>query len=275
MNVLAVIPARYGSTRFPAKVLAELHGRTILEWVWRQASKARSVDAVWIATDDERIAEVARGFGAHVVMTSPDCASGGDRIAQAVADVDVEMIVNVQGDEPQMDPRTIDRAVEALRNDAEAVVSTAKVKLTNLDQFNDPNVVKVVCDQRGRALYFSRSPLPSLARVSVDKVDVVDGVDRDRLSTQSTLSTSSTPSTKSPIPAFKHLGLYVYRKQALMDFAKLPQTPLEQIEKLEQLRYLENGYAIQVVEAVSDCIGVDTPEDLSLLIRTFDPERLP
>lgn len=246
-KVLGVIPARYGSTRFPAKVLAPLHGRPLIEWVWRQAKKASSLDDVWIATDDERVAQAARGFGAHVVMTSPDCASGSDRIAQAVADLDVELIVNIQGDEPRMDPRTIDAAVEALRNDPQAAISTAKVRLKTIDDLNDPNVVKVVCDQRGRALYFSRSALPSMARAEPFEA----------------------------IKAFKHLGLYVYRKAALLAFAKLPQTPLERIEKLEQLRYLESGYEIQVIEAEHDSIGVDTPEDLSLLMRTFEPERLP
>lgn len=251
-TTLAVIPARYGSTRFPAKVLADLHGRPLIEWVWRQAKQASSVDDVWIATDEQRVADAARSFGAHAVMTSPECASGSDRIAQAVADVDVELIVNLQGDEPQMDPRTIDRAVAALRADPEAMVSTARVRLHDPAHFNDPNVVKVVCDQRGRALYFSRSPLPSLARVGENA--------------------GQRPALQL---AFKHLGLYVYRKPALLAFAKLPQTPLEQIEKLEQLRYLEHGYAIQVIEAEHDSIGIDTPEDLSLLKRHFDPENLP
>ncbi len=267
-SVLGVIPARYGSARFPGKVLAPLHGRPIIEWVWRQAKKA-AIDDAWIATDDERVAEAARAFGAHVVMTSPECASGSDRIAQAIADVDVEMIVNIQGDEPQMDPRTIDRAVGALRNDAEAVVATAMVRLHNLADFNDPNVVKVVVSQQGRALYFSRSPLPSLARVEQHTAE-------GGCATSSMQNTAEGGcATEMRVKAYKHLGLYVYRKEALQLFAKLPQTPLERVEKLEQLRYLENGYAIQVIEAASDSIGVDTPGDLEHLARIFHPEQLP
>jgi len=280
-SVLGVIPARYGSARFPGKVLAPLHGRPIIEWVWRQAKKA-AIDDAWIATDDERVAEAARAFGAHVVMTSPECASGSDRIAQAIADVDVEMIVNIQGDEPQMDPRTIDRAVGALRNDAEAVVATAMVRLHNLADFNDPNVVKVVVSQQGRALYFSRSPLPSLARVEQHTAEGGCATSSMQNTAEGGCATSSMQNTaeggcatEMRVKAYKHLGLYVYRKEALQLFAKLPQTPLERVEKLEQLRYLENGYAIQVIEAASDSIGVDTPGDLEHLARIFHPEQLP
>jgi len=251
-KALGVIPARYGSTRFPGKVLRELHGRPLVEWVWRQAKKARSLEDVWIATDDERVAAAARLFGARAVMTSSGCATGGDRVAEAVAAVDVELVANIQGDEPQIDPEVIDRAVEALRKDPEAWAATACVRIRRRADFQSPHVVKVVLDRRGRALYFSRSPLPSLARVE----------DNGR-------------PEEMPVAAYKHIGFYVYRKEALMAFSRLPRSPLEQIENLEQLRYLENGHAIQVVEARRDMIGVDTPEELDRLAQIFHPELGP
>ncbi len=248
-HVLGVIPARYGSTRFPGKVLKPLRGRPIVEWVWRQAKKASRVDDVWIATDDERVMKAAESFGARAFMTSPELPSGSDRIAAVVAEVDVDLVVNIQGDEPCIDPATIDRAVEALEGDSGAMVSTARFKLERLEDLDNPNVVKVISDCRGRALYFSRSPLPSLARVEHD-------AESDEL----------------PIEAFKHLGMYVYRKEALMKFCSMAPSNFERIEKLEQLRFLENGYPIQVVDAESDSIGVDTPEDLEELSHILSKE---
>ncbi len=207
-RTLGVIPARYASTRFPGKALALLCGKPIVEWVWRQAKKARLLDDVWIATDDERIAAAARSFGAKAVMTSPDCPSGSDRIAEAARDVEVELIANIQGDEPLISPRTIDRAVQALLDDPSASVSTPRAPIGSREEFENPNVVKVVTDRRGRALYFSRSPIPSLARAAVSD------------------------SAAAPPNVFKHPGFYVYRKAALLEFGGWPPTALEKIEKL-------------------------------------------
>ncbi|MCX7012389.1 MAG: 3-deoxy-manno-octulosonate cytidylyltransferase [Candidatus Sumerlaeota bacterium] len=251
-KTLGVIPARYASTRFPGKPLKLLRGRPIIEWVWRQAKKAKSLEDVWVATDDDRIARAALAFGARVAMTSAECATGSDRIAEALADVNVEIVANIQGDEPQIDPRVIDAAVAALQRNRKASVATACVRLRRREDFLSPNVVKVVRDGEGRALYFSRSPIPSLARATDD--GPADGL---------------------PVAAYKHIGFYVYRKDALLAFRQMPQTPLEQVEKLEQLRYLENGHTIVVVEAQRDMMGVDTPEELERLQQIFDPEMDP
>ncbi|HBF34614.1 TPA: 3-deoxy-manno-octulosonate cytidylyltransferase, partial [Candidatus Sumerlaeota bacterium] len=240
------IPARYASTRFPGKPLADLLGKPLIAHVIERALEAKSVQGVLVATDDERIASAVEAHGkAKAVMTSPDCASGSDRIAEVVAKFpDADIIVNVQGDEPLMPAEVIDQAVAALVSDPNCAVSTAKIRITNEADFLSPNVVKVVCDLEGRALYFSRSPIPSLSRAPELRFQEEDKT-----------------YTAYP-PTYKHFGLYVYRRDALLQFVKMPPTPLELLEKLEQLRFLENGYSIRVVETTLDSIGVDTLEDL-------------
>jgi 3-deoxy-manno-octulosonate cytidylyltransferase (CMP-KDO synthetase) len=231
MRALAVIPARYASTRLPGKALIDIGGKPMIEHVYRQAARAAFLAEVWVATDDERIAAAVRAFGGNVAMTRADHPSGTDRIAEAAAGLNADVIVNVQGDEPMLDPGEIDAVVAPFSTDPELRMSTAAVLITRPEDISDPAAVKVVTDQHGFALYFSRLPIP-LYRSDPDG------------------------------PHFKHLGLYAYRKDFLLHYATLPPTPLELAERLEQLRVLENGYRIKVVTVQHDAIGVDTPEDL-------------
>ena len=231
MRAIAVIPARYASTRLPGKALIEIAGRPMIEHVYRQAARAASLAEVWVATDDDRIATAVRDFGGKVVMTRADHPSGTDRIAEAASGLEAEVIVNVQGDEPMLDPGEIDAVVAPFASDPQLRMSTAAVLITRPEDVVDPAAVKVVTDQQGFALYFSRLPIP-LYRSDPDGAH------------------------------YKHLGLYAYRKDFLLHYATLKPTPLEQAERLEQLRVLENGYRIKVVTVQHDAIGVDTAEDL-------------
>ena len=207
----------------------------MIEHVYGRAAAARNIDAVIVATDDPRIADAVTKFGGNVRMTSPDHLTGTDRLAEVAAGLDCDLIVNVQGDEPLIEPDTIDAAIEPFRDDADLLMSTISTRILHNDALADPNVVKVVSDVRGFALYFSRSPIPYPrgARTS----------------------------------SYKHLGLYVYRREFLRRIAALAPTALERSESLEQLRVLENGFAIKVVETRHDSIGVDTPEDLERVRR--------
>jgi 3-deoxy-manno-octulosonate cytidylyltransferase (CMP-KDO synthetase) len=235
MNVLAVIPARYASTRLPGKPLVPLGGKPMIQRVWERVRQAQSVSDVIIATDDERIRSAVQAFGGDVAMTRSDHRSGTERVAEAaLARGDAEIIVNVQGDEPLIEPSAIDAAVEAVREDLEVSVATLAVPISKPADIMDPNVVKAVLDFDGNALYFSRAPIPWV---------------RDR---------------SGPVHAkhLKHLGLYVYRRAALLEFATFPQGDLERIEQLEQLRWLENGYRIRVAETEYDSVSVDVPEDI-------------
>lgn len=234
-SVVAIIPARYQSTRLPAKSLADIAGRPMIEHVYRRASAARLVDGVIVATDDDRIARVVEGFGGTAWMTRVDHGSGTDRLAEVADSLTCRIIVNVQGDEPLLEPGIIDAVVAPLLDDAMLEMSTACRPLLNADEFTNPNAVKVVRDPDGRALYFSRAPIPWR------------------------LATPSTP----PEAARVHLGLYAYRRDVLLRLAGLPPTDLERIEALEQLRALAHGIRIQVVETDHDSVGVDTAEDLA------------
>jgi 3-deoxy-manno-octulosonate cytidylyltransferase (CMP-KDO synthetase) len=231
-SVLAIIPARYHSTRLPAKALADIAGRPMIEHVYRRAARAARVDAIVIATDDERIADAAESFGAVAVMTAASHASGTDRLAEIAARVPCDLIVNVQGDEPLLDPSVIDAVVEPMLRDPSIEMATAARRLRSPDELHNPSMVKVVCDVRGSALYFSRAPIPC---------------GRD-------------------LPAFDtarvHIGLYGYRRATLLRLAALAPGPLERLEALEQLRALENGIRIQVVETAFASAEVNTPEDL-------------
>jgi 3-deoxy-manno-octulosonate cytidylyltransferase (CMP-KDO synthetase) len=213
----------------------------MIQHVFERASRARSLSRLLIATDDERIFEEARRFGAAVRMTSPDHPSGTDRVAEAASTEPHPVVVNIQGDEPLIDPGAIDTAVLALLDDPECPMATLKKRIERASEAANPNVVKVVTDQRGRAIYFSRAPIPFHR-------------------------------SGNPIH-FKHIGLYVYRRDFLLRYPKLPIGPLERAESLEQLRALENGYPIRVAETGYDSMGVDTPEDLQrLTLLTEDTE---
>jgi 3-deoxy-manno-octulosonate cytidylyltransferase (CMP-KDO synthetase) len=222
---IAIIPARFNSTRFPGKPIVEIDGKTLIEHVYRRVEQAALVERIVVATDDRRIAAAVQGFGGTAIMTRDDHPSGTDRLAEAAHDFDpATLVVNVQGDEPMIHPDDIDKAIAAARlEDAEIV--TLKTKLDDA-QGNDTNRVKVVTDQNGMALYFSRSKIPSGGT------------------------------------CFLHVGLYVYRVGFLKKFTKLQPGPLEMAERLEQLRALEHGYRIRVVEVASESWGIDTPEDL-------------
>jgi 3-deoxy-manno-octulosonate cytidylyltransferase (CMP-KDO synthetase) len=237
MQVVAVIPARYASTRFPGKPLVPILGKPMIQWVYERTCQARLVDRVIVATDDQRIADAVVAFSGEFCMTSADHPTGTDRLAEVAGKLDAELIVNVQGDEPLIDPEMIDQAIRPLLEDHSIEMGTLATRIFQIEEFHNPNVVKVVFDRKGFALYFSRAPIPC---------------DRDR----------PAPQTTTELMAWKHVGLYVYRRHFLLRFAGLPETRLEQLEKLEQLRALEHGVPIRVVETVGTSIGVDTPEDL-------------
>lgn len=237
MKVLAVIPSRYGSTRLPAKPLAAIAGKPMVQHVVERVRQARRVSRVVVATDDERIVQAVKAFGGEALMTREDHRSGTERIAEVASHIEADVYVNVQGDEPLIVPESIDAAVAAME-EADVRVSTLCVPIANAADIVNPNVVKVVTDFDGNALYFSRAPLPWLR-----DVDPKDWLAEGR--------------------HFKHLGLYVFRRDALLEFATLPPGELEQAEKLEQLRLLENSIRIRVVETEHDSVAVDTAEDLA------------
>lgn len=247
MKITAVIPARYHSTRFEGKPLAIIHGKPMIQHVYERALRANLVGNVIVATDDERIAEVVSSFGGCVEMTSSDHETGTDRLAEVAQRLDSDIIVNVQGDEPLIVPKMIDEAIQPLVNDQSVVMGTLKSRIRNLHDFLSPNVVKVVTDKDGFALYFSRSPLPNF---------------RDRFND---LKDEAFVSGK--LVCYKHVGLYVYRRDFLLDFSRMAPTSLELAEKLEQLRALENGCRIRVVETSHDSIGVDTPADIERVLE--------
>jgi len=250
MTTVAVIPARYGATRLPGKPLADIGGKPLIQWVVERAAACSRVDRVVVATDDQRILGEVLGFGGEALMTSDRCHSGSDRIAETLDRIECDLIVNVQGDEPMMASETIDLAVEALERDPDCTVSTAATPLHDRAEWESPHVVKVVTDARAYALYFSRSPIPNHSRSGPD---------------------GAKPGSRL-VWGLKHLGLYVYRRQALLDFVSWPPSHLEQIEKLEQLRFLDHGYRIRVAETRYDSIGVDTPEELERVRTLLIPQ---
>lgn len=240
-----VIPARYASTRFPGKVLAAETGKPLIQHVYERVQLARVPDAVIVATDDQRVADAVRAFGGTVVMTSPDCASGSDRVFEVVsADPSIARVVNAQGDEPELDPADIDRLFILLDEHPWADLSTLAVRQTNAAAVLDPHVTKVVFAPDGRALYFSRSVIPGL-KGQGSVFEPASG------------------------PYYKHLGVYGFRRAALERFAALPPSPLEKREGLEQLRALEAGMAIVVGVTENDAIGVDTPADYAAFVKRF------
>jgi 3-deoxy-manno-octulosonate cytidylyltransferase (CMP-KDO synthetase) len=227
LRILAGIPARYSSSRFPGKPLALIAGRPMIEHVYHRVCEAKGVDRVVIATDDERIAAVVHSFGGEARLTRGDHRSGTDRLAELAAGEACDLVVNVQGDEPLIAPQAIEQALAPFHVDSSLQVSTLKTRIREARELESLDVVKVVTDREGFALSFSRTPLPG------------------------------------PVPHFKHLGLYVYTREFLLRLAQMAPAPREQAERLEQWRILENGYRILVVETEYDSIGVDTPEDLA------------
>jgi 3-deoxy-manno-octulosonate cytidylyltransferase (CMP-KDO synthetase) len=253
MKALVVIPARYASTRFPGKVIVPLKGKPLLQYPYEAAMAAKFVTETVVATDSEKVLEVAQGFGARVVMTSPEHPSGTDRVAEVAFCMDVDIVVNLQADEPLIRPEMIDAVIKLLVEDPKAQMGTLAKETTKIEEVFDPNVVKVVIDHRSYALYFSRAPIP---------------FQRDLYSYNQPL-TYETKEAK----ALKHIGIYSYRKEALHRLTKLPQSPPEQAEKLEQLRALYNGIPIKVALTSHDTIGVDTPEDLRRLEKLLSREE--
>lgn len=239
-EVTAIIPARWASTRFPGKPLVKLRGKPLVQHVWERANRAKSVGRVIVATDDMRIAETAFAFGAEVALTSPKHPTGTDRLAEVAKKIkSAPIILNVQGDEPGIAPSTIDRLARALQENPELGMVTAANPITAMADIRNPNVVKVVTDLVGRALYFSRSAIPH---------------DRDG---------------RGGIKYLRHQGIYAYRRKILLDFVKWKPTPLEQAEKLEQLRALEHGVAIGVIVVKKGSIGVDVPADVAKAVRAL------
>jgi 3-deoxy-manno-octulosonate cytidylyltransferase (CMP-KDO synthetase) len=255
MRTIAVIPARFRSKRLPGKPLADIGGHPLVEHVYRRSAEARLVERVLVATEDRQVRDAVAAFGGACVMTSPDHPSGTDRVAEAVADLDVDLVVNVQGDEPFIEPSAIDQAVAACQAEKGHAISTLASPISSPHELWDPNVVKVVRDLRGFALYFSRWPIPFVASPEMSREEVPRRFER--------------AAPPQPGSCLKHIGLYVYPKPLLLRLTQAKPSPLERLEKLEQLRALENGVPIRVEETDCQCIGVDTPEDLEQVRKVF------
>jgi 3-deoxy-manno-octulosonate cytidylyltransferase (CMP-KDO synthetase) len=245
-RIVGVIPARFASQRLPAKPLLDLLGKPMVQRVYEQAKKARLLTRVIVATDDERIASVVRNFGGDVVITPPEIKSGSDRVAAVAARNDGDIFLNIQGDEPLIVPEMIDQAAEILVDDAQAVVGTLARRIDSIEELLNPGIVKVVVDKNSNALYFSRSIIPF----------VRDEAEKLRWLEMRTF--------------YKHIGLYVFRRDFLVGFAKMPASSLEQSEKLEQLRILENGFKIKVGFTVHDSIPIDTQDDVERVLALLN-----
>ena len=254
-KVVAIIPARYASTRLPGKPILDIGGKPMVVRVAERARQVSSINRIIIATDDQRIFDAVAAAGEEVMMTSPDHQTGTDRLAEVAAKLDAEIIVNVQGDEPLIEPATIEAAIAPLLADNSIVMSTTSEPIESAADLLNPNVVKVVTDPEGFALYFSRSPIP-FPRSAVQAHGSIEA------------ALAARPELLSQYA--KHTGMYVYRREFLLNYAKLPSTPLEQSELLEQLRALEHGYRIKVVKVTHRSIGVDTPEDLERVRQIFN-----
>ncbi|MCH6579609.1 MAG: 3-deoxy-manno-octulosonate cytidylyltransferase [Nitrospinae bacterium] len=255
--MLAAIPARYESTRFPGKPLAQIQNKPMIQWVVEQAQKASRISEVIVATDDIRIVEAVHGFGGKAVMTSPDHATGSDRIAEVASGLKCDIVVNVQGDEPLIPPQNIDQVVDTLEKDPSLNVATLMMAINDPDEIADPHVVKVVADQKGRALYFSRSPIP---------------FHRDEWKSGSPEDLSKSKD-KVMRQVYKHIGLYAYTRSFVLELSRMAPTPLEQLEKLEQLRILEHGIPIQIGITEQQSIGVDHSEDLERVERFLEKQN--
>jgi len=239
MKIVGIIPARFASTRLMGKPLADICGKPMIQRTYESAKKSKLLSEILIAVDDEKVFQIVEGFGAKVVLTPNNISTGSDRIAYAARKIKADIIVNIQGDEPFISSKMIDEAIEPFLFDDKVHVSTLAKKITTVDELKSPSIPKVVFDYNNYALYFSRSPIPYVrdAKTNLERILTAD--------------------------LYKHIGLYVYRKEALLEFTSLNQTDLENIEKLEQLRMLENGFKIKVVITEHESLSVDTPKDLT------------
>lgn len=244
METLGVIPARFGATRFDGKLLQDLGGKPVIQHVYERAKKARTLDRLVVAADDERIVQAVEAFGGQAMLTSRAHATGTDRLAEAANAHDARIIVNIQGDEPFISPLVIEDLIRAMQSPDAPVMATAAKKSRSAEEFASPDVVKLVMDDSRHALYFSRAPIPS--RLSfADKNEFF----------------------------YKHIGLYAYTKDFLFTFKNLPPSFLERHERLEQLRALENGYRIRVIETELETVGIDTPADLERARHILEKEK--
>jgi 3-deoxy-manno-octulosonate cytidylyltransferase (CMP-KDO synthetase) len=250
MSVVAIIPARYGSTRLPGKPLANIGGKPMIQHVYESTLKAPGLERVLVATDDRRIERAVKGFGGDVLMTSRRHASGTDRLAEVARKIKADWLVNVQGDLPFIHAETIARAVVPMRRNPTVPMGTVCTPIYDVEEWHNPNIVKVLRDRAGFALYFSRAPVPYVRQSGLDP----SGKKNDTRATRR-------------LWGYRHLGLYVYKRDFLLKFARLQPTALEQIESLEQLRALENGYRIYVAQVDERSIEVDTPADLKKATR--------
>jgi len=244
VKIAGIIPARYASTRFDGKALASIDGKPLIRHVYEKALSSLRLDRVVVATDDARIARAVSDFGGHVVMTSPAHSCGTERVAEAAEKIEADVIVNIQGDELLAAGEMIDECVSPLEDDPSLGASTLAVQIRNEGEYNNPNVVKVVRDLRGDALFFSRSPIPRLPGPLL----------RDKL-------------LSGEVEVLRHVGMYSFRRRFLFDFVKLEPTPLERVESLEQLRMLEHGERLAVVVTGHACVGIDVPSDVEKAIE--------
>jgi 3-deoxy-manno-octulosonate cytidylyltransferase (CMP-KDO synthetase) len=242
--VWAVIPSRYAAVRLPGKPLVSIAGKPMIQHVWERVSRATKLAKVVVATDDERIRAAVKAFGGEAIMTRSDHRSGTDRVAEVAVAAHADIFINVQGDEPLVAPEAVDALVEAIAEDETVQLATLAVPLQNPKDIMDPNIVKVVLDFNGDALYFSRAPIPWVR-------DTASSVHARHL---------------------KHLGLYAYRREALLDYRTLPPGDLERVEQLEQLRWMENGYKMRVAETEHDAVSVDVPEDVARVEKLIRAE---
>lgn len=238
MKIIGIIPARYNSTRFPGKPLADIDGKTMIQRVYEQAKKVAAISKVIVATDDERIFDHVKTFDGEVIMTSTTHHSGTDRCGEVIniLNEDFDVVINIQGDEPFIQPQQLEKLITAFK-DSEVEIATLAIKLDDNEKLFDPNIVKVVLSSDNNALYFSRNPIPFSRNME----------------NENWINANS---------YYKHLGIYAFRKNIIQKIVQLDQTPLEKAESLEQLRWLENGYKIKIVETDIDSVGIDTPEDL-------------
>ncbi len=243
MKVLAVIPARYASVRLPAKPLVDIHGKPMVQWVYERAKAARAVDRVVVATDDERIVKVVQGFGGEAILTSPDIPSGTDRVAAIAEQIDADVYVNIQGDEPLMESEAVTQAVSLITS-GRFRMGTVMTPMTDPSDLSNTAVVKVLADAHDRAMYFSRYPIP--------------------------YSRGPAPDFGGKFACRRHVGLYTYTKDCLFRIRSLPQSALEKGEMLEQLRAMEDGIAIGIKEVNFTSIGVDTPEELEKVRKILE-----
>ena len=244
-RVLVVIPARWASSRFPGKPLANIAGIPMIQRVVTQANKANCASEVIVATDDLRISDFVKESGGTAIMTSAEHESGTDRVAEVAMGRDCDIVVNVQGDEPLIPPQNIDQVIRSLVDDSSISVTSLRVLICNKSDLLNKNITKVVVDKFDSALYFSKAPIPWDRDLWSESMDGISKISSPRW--------------------FKHIGLYAYRKKFLMEYSSMPKSPLEKIEKLEQLRILENGIPIKVVETKLDSIGVDSQADIKII----------